>query len=57
MNAWDCLAGMLLVEEAGGTVQKADPATVLADGTKVITGGKHVFLKLSSLCEQAFGQP
>lgn len=57
MNAWDCLAGMLLVEEAGGTVQKADPATVLADGTQVITGGKHVFLKLSELCEQAFGRP
>ena len=40
MNAWDCLAGMLLVEEAGGTVLKPDPKTVLQDGTLVITGGK-----------------
>lgn len=54
MNAWDCLAGMLLVEEAGGTVLKADPRTVLSQGTQVIAGGKHVFPKLQALCAQAF---
>ncbi|MER9404787.1 inositol monophosphatase family protein [Mesorhizobium caraganae] len=55
MNAWDCLAGMLLVEEAGGMVLKPDPKTVLAQGTQVIAGGKHVFPKLQALCAQAFG--
>ncbi|TPL45301.1 inositol monophosphatase family protein [Mesorhizobium sp. B2-4-6] len=55
MNAWDCLAGMLLVEEAGGTVLKADPKTVIGKGTRVITGGKHIFPKLQLLCETAFG--
>jgi len=54
MNAWDCLAGMLLVEEAGGAVLKADPKTVLAQGTQVIAGGKHIFPKLQALCAQAF---
>lgn len=55
MNAWDCLAGMLLVQEAGGTVLKADPKTVIGKGTRVITGGKHIFPKLQLLCETAFG--
>jgi myo-inositol-1(or 4)-monophosphatase len=54
MNAWDCLAGMLLVEEAGGMVLKADPKTVLAQGTQVIAGGKHIFPRLQALCAQAF---
>ncbi|WP_136616044.1 MULTISPECIES: inositol monophosphatase family protein [Mesorhizobium] len=54
MNAWDCLAGMLLVEEAGGTVVKPDPKTVLQEGTLVITGGKGVFPKLHALCSEAF---
>ncbi|UCI08074.1 inositol monophosphatase family protein [Mesorhizobium sp. B1-1-8] len=55
MNAWDCLAGMLLVEEAGGTVLKADPKTVLDDGTQVIAGGNNIFPKLRALCREAFG--
>ncbi|KRB34163.1 inositol monophosphatase [Mesorhizobium sp. Root695] len=54
MNAWDCLAGMLLVEEAGGTVVKPDPKSVLQDGTLVITGGKGIFPKLHALCSEAF---
>ncbi|RAZ90199.1 inositol monophosphatase [Mesorhizobium hawassense] len=54
MNAWDCLAGMLLVEEAGGTVLKADPMTVIGKGTRVITGGRNVFPSLQTLCRQAF---
>lgn len=54
MNAWDCLAGMLLVEEAGGTVLEPDPATVVSQGTMVIAGGKSVFGQLSSLCAHAF---
>jgi myo-inositol-1(or 4)-monophosphatase len=54
MNAWDCLAGMLLVEEAGGTTLKADPETVIDQGTRVITGGRHIFPKLQALCAEAF---
>ncbi|TGP24380.1 MULTISPECIES: inositol monophosphatase family protein [unclassified Mesorhizobium] len=54
MNAWDCLAGMLLVEEAGGTVLKPDPKAVLSNGTQVIAGGKLIFPKLRTLCTEAF---
>ena len=31
MNAWDCLAGMLLVEEAGGRIVTPDPKTVMQE--------------------------
>lgn len=55
MNAWDCLAGMLLVEEAGGTVLKPDPKTVISQGTLVIAGGTAIFPKLRALSQQAFG--
>ncbi|RWM36583.1 inositol monophosphatase family protein [Mesorhizobium sp.] len=54
MNAWDCLAGMLLVEEAGGTILKPDPKTVLREGTQVIAGGEQIFPKLRALCSEAF---
>ena len=53
MNAWDCLAGMLLVEEAGGTVLKPDPTTVLRDGTLVIASGTAIYPKLQTLCSEA----
>ena len=33
MNAWDCLAGLLLVEEAGGRILQPDPKTVCWTGT------------------------
>jgi len=55
MNAWDCLAGMLLVEEAGGMVLKANPTTVLGKGTQVVTGGKHIYPQLLGLCGEVFG--
>ncbi len=45
---------MLLVEEAGGTVLKPDPKTVLRDGTLVIAAGKAIFPKLHTLCSEAF---
>ena len=41
MNAWDCLAGLLLVEEAGGRILQPDPKTVLEQGTMVIAGGSR----------------
>ncbi|MBA3449570.1 MAG: inositol monophosphatase [Pseudaminobacter sp.] len=54
MNAWDCIAGLLLVEEAGGAVVQPDPKTVLDRGTVVIAGGRGVFDKVQALCEEAF---
>jgi myo-inositol-1(or 4)-monophosphatase len=54
MNAWDCLAGMLLVEEAGGQIVRPDAATVLDLGTVVIAGGSNVFPEIDSMALQAF---
>ncbi|WP_442580222.1 inositol monophosphatase family protein [Mesorhizobium sp. ASY16-5R] len=48
MNAWDCLAGMLLVEEAGGKILRPDPETVLSEGMMEIAAGRDVFDKVHS---------
>ena len=54
MNAWDCIAGMLLVEEAGGRIVAPDPKTVLEKGTVVVTGGADVFDEIHGLCKKAY---
>jgi myo-inositol-1(or 4)-monophosphatase len=54
MNAWDCLAGLLLVEEAGGRIVRPDPERVLADGTVVIASGAAIFPQLEAMCAVAF---
>jgi myo-inositol-1(or 4)-monophosphatase len=56
MNSWDCLAGLLLVEEAGGVIEPPDPATAVHKGTMVIAGGRGVFDQLRGLCEHAFNK-
>lgn len=43
MNAWDCLAGFLIVEEAGGKVVPLTRDDVLKNGTAVIAGAPGVF--------------
>lgn len=55
MNAWDCIAGMLLIEEAGGKVMAPDSKTVLARGTMVLTGAAGVFDEICALCKEAYG--
>jgi myo-inositol-1(or 4)-monophosphatase len=54
MNAWDCVAGLLLVEEAGGRIVRPDPETVLSEGAMVIAAGRDVFDKVHSLCAGVF---
>ncbi len=55
MNAWDCIAGLLLTEEAGGMIVPTDPKTVLEKGTVVVAGGAEVFDDIHALCAKAFG--
>lgn len=55
MNSWDCIAGLLMIEEAGGTIMPVDPATVIEGGTGVVAGGPHVFPRLEKLARQSFG--
>lgn len=54
MNSWDCLAGLLLVEEAGGRIVQPDPRTVVEEGAVIITGGPDVFDEVRALAEACF---
>ena len=56
MNAWDCLAGFVLVEEAGGRYVQPDPQTVLTEGTVAIAGAPGVFDAIKSMTDSAFDQ-
>lgn len=55
MNAWDCLAGQLLVEEAGGVVEEQDANEMIRDGGRVIVGTSDVFESLREICLRAWG--
>lgn len=54
MNSWDCLAGLLMVEEAGGRIVQPDPATVLDHGTVVIGSGPGVFEAVTRITDEHF---
>ncbi len=54
MNAWDCLAGQLLVEEAGGRVELQDADEMIRAGGRVIAGSPDVFDVLVSIANEAW---
>ncbi len=53
MNAWDYLAGQLLVAEAGGRVEDQDAQEVIVNGGRVICAAPEVFEDLVRLTEDA----
>ena len=56
MNSWDCIAGLLMIEEAGGTIIRPDPAISLDKGTVVIGGGPNVFARIRDIAEDSFNR-
>lgn len=54
MNAWDCLAGQLLIAEAGGMVERQDADAMIRDGGRVIAGTPDVFETLRGIAERAW---
>jgi len=54
MNAWDCLAGQLLVEEAGGGVETQDADAMIAEGGRVVVGAPGVFPALVRIADAAY---
>ncbi len=54
MNAWDCLAGQLLVEEAGGKVEPQNAGEMIRKGGRVIAGTPDVFDTLVSMADSAW---
>jgi len=57
MNAWDCLAGMMMIEEAGGQVESFDMPVMLEQGGRVIAACPGVYDKLHSICLEKFCSP
>lgn len=56
MNSWDCIAALLMVEEAGGTILQTDPATVIDHGTMVVAGGPGVYTEIEAIALRAFAK-
>lgn len=54
MNAWDCLAGQLLVEEAGGMVEDQDVYEMIRQGGRVVAGTPTAFPDLKAIADQAW---
>ena len=56
MNAWDCLAGQLLIAEAGGRVEPQSANRMLNDGGRVVAAGPIIFDELVAMADEAFGK-
>ena len=54
MNAWDCLAGQLLIQEAGGCIEEQDADEMIRNGGRVVAGTPDVFPKLQVICDKAW---
>ena len=54
MNAWDFLAGHLIVAEAGGRVKPVDADEAIAHGGRVIAAGPGVFDAVAGLAMAAY---
>lgn len=54
MNAWDFLAGCLIVAEAGGMVEPVDADAAIARGARVVVAGSGVFHAVKALADAAY---
>ncbi|NBN64073.1 inositol monophosphatase [Microvirga tunisiensis] len=54
MHAWDCLAGLLMIEEAGGFVPAFDAEAALTAGVRVIAGARGIEADLTAICDASF---
>ena len=54
MNAWDCLAGQLLIREAGGRTEQQGANQMLVGGGRVVASGPGVFDELVAMANAAF---
>ncbi|AZL59408.1 inositol monophosphatase [Tabrizicola piscis] len=54
MNAWDFLAGHLIVAEAGGRVEPVDADDAIANGGRVVVSGAGVFDAVMGLAKAAY---
>lgn len=55
MNAWDCLAGQLMIEEAGGVIEDQDAGEMIRVGGRVVAGTPDVFAVLQKIADAHWG--
>jgi len=49
MYAWDCLAGLFIIEQAGGRIQTFDTNDMLVSGGEVLAGAPGVYNHIANL--------
>ena len=54
MNAWDCLAGQLIIAEAGGRVEQQSADQMIAEGGRVVAGSAGIFDELVRIADTVF---
>ena len=57
MNAWDCLASLLMIEEAGGMVEPYDMTTMLNTGGKVLASCNGIYDELLEMASDGYESP
>ncbi|WP_022703652.1 inositol monophosphatase family protein [Pseudorhodobacter ferrugineus] len=56
MNAWDCLAGQLMIAEAGGKIETQNADDMIANGGRVLVATAEVFDQVQALADAAYGR-
>lgn len=54
MNAWDCLAGQLMIAEAGGVIEDQNADDMVANGGRVVVATAEVFDQVQALANKAY---
>lgn len=54
MNSWDCLAALLMIQEAGGVVEPFDMPTMLERGGRVVTACEGVYEEVLAMVQEAY---
>ncbi len=54
MNCWDCIAGMLMITEAGGRIDPYDSEAMLQQGHEVVAACPGIYPELQAICARSF---
>ena len=56
MNAWDCLAGQMMIVEAGGKAETQNADAMIRDGGRVVVSTPELFDEVLALANTAYGE-
>lgn len=56
MNLWDCAAGLLLVEEAGGLTAPINMSEAMEDGARITAAASGVYEDLERICKSVYSR-